>query len=171
MKATRGYTLLEMMVSVGLFSVVMLIATAAYLTLISVDRQTRATSDLMTNLSYTVDNMSRSIRTGTDYCVASCSQTRFSFIDSEGRQIVYRLSGSTITRQIDGATEVAITDPRISIASDGLRFYVWGEAEGSADNTQPRVLFTVKGSITPDAEEPPVTFIVQGAASQRAIDI
>lgn len=167
----RGYTLLEMIVSVGLFSVVMLVATAAYLTLISMDRQTRATSDLMTNMSFAVDSMTRSIRTGTDFCTATCAPSKFSFIDSEGRTIIYTLDNGQIMRQIDGATPLAITDPRIKVdATNGLRFYVWGEAAGAGDG-QPRVVFTVKGSITPDSNQEAVEFVVQGGATQRAIDL
>jgi len=167
----RGYTLLEMIVSVGLFSIVMLIATAAYLTLINMDRQTRATSDLMTNLSFAVDSMSRSIRTGTDYCVAGCFTDSFSFIDSEGRQIIYEYEGGVITRKIDGSTPLAITDPRITIpATNGLRFYVWGKNSGPADG-QPRVTFTIQGTITPDVNLDPVEFVIQSGATQRAIDL
>ncbi len=166
----RGYTLLEMIVSVGLFSIVMLVATAAYLTLINMDRQTRATSDLMTNLSFAVDSMSRSIRTGTDYCTAGCFTDSFSFVDSEGRQIVYELEGGVITRKIDGSTALAITDSRITISSpDGLRFYVYGDTAGASDG-QPRVTFTIKGSIQQPANDP-IEFVIQSGATQRAIDI
>lgn len=166
----RGYTLLEMIVSVGLFSVVMLVATAAYLTLISMDRQTRTTSDLMTNMSFVVDSMTRSIRTGSQYCVAGCLTNRFSFTDSEGREVVYALDDGVITRQIDSSVPLAITDSRITIGSEDLRFYVWGENAGPADG-QPRVHFTIRGTVSADSNAPDQEFVVQGGATQRIIDI
>lgn len=170
MNQTRGYSLLEMIVSVGLFSVVMLVATAAYLTLISMDRQTRATSDLMTNMSFAVDSMSRAIRTGTDYCIAGCFQDQFSFVDSENRVITYQLENGAITRKIGGAASQAITDPRITVGEGGLRFYVWGQTLGASDG-QPRVTFSVTGSVVAEPGADPIEFVVQGGATQRAIDI
>ena len=65
---SRGFTLLEMMVSVAVFSVVMVIVAAAYLNLLSLDREARATSDAADSLSFVVDTISaRTIRTGTTY--------------------------------------------------------------------------------------------------------
>lgn len=169
-RAQRGYTLLEMIVSVGIFSVVMLVATAAYLTLIHLDRQSRATTDVMTNLSFVIDSMSRSIRTGSDYCRTGCNASRFSFVDSEGRTIVYARTAGTITQQVDGGAPSPIVDSRITIPSDGLRFYRWGTNPGAADG-QPRITFVVKGSVVPEPGADPVTFVVQSGATQRLIDL
>lgn len=170
LRTHRGYTLLEMIVSVGIFSVVMLVATAAYLTLIHLDRQSRATTDVMSNLSFAVDSMSRAIRTGSDYCVAGCTSSRFSFIDSEGRRIVYAYTGGTITQQVESGAPAAIVDSRITVPSDGLRFYRWGTAPGAADG-QPRITFVIKGSVVPEPGAAPVTFVVQSGATQRLIDL
>ena len=51
----RGYTLVELIVSLGLFSMVMLVVTGAYLTLISLDRQARASNQLSATLSFAVE--------------------------------------------------------------------------------------------------------------------
>lgn len=166
----RGYTLLEMIVSVGIFSVVMLIATAAYLTLIHLDRQSRATTDVMSNLSFAIDSMSRAIRTGSNYCVSGCTSSSFSFVDSEGRTITYAYQGGTITQQVDGGAAVGIIDSRITVPSNGLRFYRWGTAAGAADG-QPRVTFVIKGSVIPEPGAAPVTFVVESGATQRLIDL
>jgi prepilin-type N-terminal cleavage/methylation domain-containing protein len=172
----RGYTLIELIVSVAIFSIVMLVAGAAFLALISLDRKARATNDVVTNLSYVIDSMERSVRTGTNYsCGGSgdCWATprdSLSFTDANGRAVSYArvASGSTgYVRQCISGTCTQLTDPRINVAR--LDFYARGTAAG--DPVQPMVVFVIRGVITPDATGVPVEFVTESAATQRLIDI
>lgn len=175
----RGYSLLELIVSVGLFSVVMLVVTGAYLTLISLDREARAGNQLSASLSFAIDSMARNIRTGTDFaCNANTSSpncsaggTSFSFKDSQGLTMTYRLKTDGSIGQCTGtpctdATAVALTDSNITI--DTLRFYVRGV--GTTDQVQPQVIFVLKGSAATDAGETS-DFSIQTTATQRLIDL
>lgn len=173
----RGYSLLEMIVSVGIFGIVMLAATGAYLSLIKLDREARATNDLANNLTFAVDSMARAIRTGTAYkCnnssaspnCTSTAGTSFGFLDSESpaRSIVYTLSSNQIVATINGTT-YPITDPRVRIES--MSFYVRGV--GTGDGTQPNVTFTIVGSLQTDAGQSPRTFTLQSGATQRFLDL
>jgi len=168
----RGYTLIELIVSVAIFSMVMLLATAALLTLIDLDRRARATNDVVTNLSYVVDSMARSIRTGTDYSCGSAGgdcptgRSSFSFTDYDGREVSYQMSGGTIGQCI-GSTCSTLTDPRITI--DTFTFYVIGSTRG--DGVQPRTLFTISGSLRPHPTDDLVKFTIESSATQRLIDI
>lgn len=175
--AHRGFTLIEMIVSVGLFSVVMLVVTAAYLAIISLDKESRSTNELVVNLSYALESMARNVRTGTSYSCAgagngTCEQ--LSFVDAEGKMVTYLRkidsAGSAIGQCTSGActsgTSVALTDPRISIQS--LTFYVWGV--GTGDGTQPQVLMTVHGTMQTSASRT-VDFTIQTSATQRALDL
>jgi prepilin-type N-terminal cleavage/methylation domain-containing protein len=178
---TRGFTLVELIVSVGLLSIVIVIAMSAYLSLIALDRKARATNDLMTNLSFAVEVMSRTIRTGSQYnCgstggVADCANgaSFFSFIDENSQRNTFLLKADgTVglcanTSVCTSSSATTITDPRIRITN--LMFYTQGT--GATDGLQPRVIFTVSGSITPDEKSAPVTFTVEGGATQRIIDI
>lgn len=170
----RGYTLIELIVSVALFSIVMLIATAAFLKVIQLDRQARATNDVVTNLSYVVDSMARSVRTGSEYVCGTgdCESTprdTFTFTDADGRSVSYGRNGGSVEQCIDG-TCMPITDPRITVGT--LAFYARGTASGqSGDVSQPFVVFTLHGSIVPDSSSAPIEFTIESAASQRLIDI
>ena len=62
-----GFTLIEMIVSLGVFSVVITIAVGALLVLIATNQQLQAEQSVMTNLSFALDSMTREIRTGTRY--------------------------------------------------------------------------------------------------------
>lgn len=174
----RGYTLLEMIVSVGIFSLVMLAATSAYLALISLDREARATTDVVTNLSFVIDSMVREIRIGTDYACnnnqsspncPSSPGTSFGFVDSRSpaRDVVYSVSGDQVIVTIDGVAST-LTDPRVHV--DTLAFYVRGVGSSGAEATiQPQVIFVLKGTI----EAQPgkfVNFTLQGSATQRLLE-
>lgn len=66
----KGFTLIEMIVSLGLFSVVVIVAVGSLLTLIGTNEQLQAERSVMTNLSFALDSMVREIRTGTNYYCA-----------------------------------------------------------------------------------------------------
>lgn len=181
----RGFTLLEMIVSVGLFSVVMLIATSAYLTLISIDREVRTTNEVANNLSFAIDDLARSLRTGSDYRYAGGKLT---FTDSNNCTVIYRLSEPIAGKQALGKCEqepaggtcatpetlacasrdaVPVTDERIDIEL----FNVYLRGQSTSDTEQPRVTFTLKGVMEVGANSEPAEFIIQGGATQRVIDI
>ncbi len=63
----QGFTLIEMIVSLGVFSVVVLAAVGALLILVATSRQLQGEQSVMTNLSFALDSMTREIRTGTHY--------------------------------------------------------------------------------------------------------
>lgn len=179
MPSLRGYSLLELIVSLGLFSMIMLIVMGAYVTLLSLDRQARASNHLATSLSFSVESMARTLRTGTDYACnrngasPNCTSggSSISFVDSQGQTVTYLLkSNGSIGQCVGGlctdASAVALTDRRIAISS--LRFYVRGV--GSGDYVQPQVTFQVAGTMTTDAGET-TGFSVQTSATQRLIEI
>lgn len=179
-RTSRGYTLLEMIVAVGIFSLVMLTATGAFLTLIRLDREARLTNDVVTNLSFAVDSMARTLRTGTNYDCTPASQgsydnclgggTSVRFTDADGRAIVYALSSGQITVSINGGAATPLTDPRVSIQT--LTFYVRGvgTTESAGQKTEPQVTFTIYGQMT-TAQGNSVDFTIQGGATQRILEL
>lgn len=62
-----GFTLIEMIVSLAVFSVVVTISVGALLMLIATNQQLQNEQSVMTNLSFALDSMTREIRTGTNY--------------------------------------------------------------------------------------------------------
>lgn len=179
-RAHRAYTLLELIVSVGIFSIVMLAATSAYLSLISLDRQARATTDVVTNLSFVVDSMSREIRSGNGYrcnnnaTTPNCTitpGTSFRFMDSRlpSREIIYTLSNGQIFMSINGGAASAFTDPRVNITT--LAFYVSGVGTTGANSyLPPRVTFVLRGTLN-IGNGKTVEFSLQGSATQRFLEL
>ena len=176
----RGYTLLELIVSVGLFSLVMVIVMGVYLALISYDRQARATNQLVANLSFGLESMARNIRTGTGYSCSGGICTSFGFTDAQKSAVLYRLKTDGTLGRCTGAAAAtaasctdsvatALTDPRIEI--EVLRFNVIGESNSAGDViTQPFVTITTQGAMTTDAGEE-IDFAIQTTATQRVLDL
>jgi prepilin-type N-terminal cleavage/methylation domain-containing protein len=182
----RAFTLIEMMVSVAIFSVVMVIVGAAYLNLINLDQQARAVDEDADNISFVIDSMARAIRTGTsyncdqsgalnNYC-ASTAGNSFSFTDSAGEIDTYILSNNRIGECLNYSSICTsgvsafqyITSPDITVTN--LSFYVRGAPKG--DNLQPQVMFSVTGKInSAKATQAPVSFTIESSATQRAIDL
>ena len=177
LKNKRGFTLVELIVSVGLFTVVVTIAMTAYLRLISIDRKTRALNDVVTNLSFVVDSMERSIRTGTDYNAGDSGGAnfqfgtggvnKFSFTNDAGKRVTYILvptSGSqnaiaqcvgvfSSNCSVGSGNEVIVTDPRINITD--MSFYVDGVSTLTGGSS-----WHLSGG---DGKQPMVFFTIRGS--------
>ena len=70
----RGFTLIEMIVSVGLFAIVMLVCVGALLSLVNANRKAQALQSVMNNLNIALDGIVRNAREGSDYDgSAACS--------------------------------------------------------------------------------------------------
>lgn len=77
-----GFSLVEMIVSLGVFSVVITIAVGALLTMIASNNQLQAEQSVMTNLSFALDSMTREIRTGSHYYCYSAGSDNNNIFDS-----------------------------------------------------------------------------------------
>ena len=66
-----GFTLIEMLVSVGLFTIVMTIGLSVILSVVDGNKKSQSINTVVNNLNSGIDSMVRDIKTGTDYhCVA-----------------------------------------------------------------------------------------------------
>jgi prepilin-type N-terminal cleavage/methylation domain-containing protein len=64
-----GFSLIELMVSLTIFSIVMTISISTLLVIIDANAKSQALYDTMTNVSFAVDSITRNLRTGhTFYC-------------------------------------------------------------------------------------------------------
>ena len=70
-----GFTLIEMLVSVALFSVVMVVALGALLSMSVATRKAEAINSAVNNLGAAIDSMSRAVRTGFNYHCGSSNMS------------------------------------------------------------------------------------------------
>ena len=189
-KKVRGFTLIEMMVSLGIFTVVLSISVGALLAMVSSNRKTQTLRSAMDNLNLAMEEMSRNIIQGRKYhCGASvlpvaniedaldCTAGKEFFLAMEAHsgnstiatdQIVYRLATTTTTGRLQksinsGVSFNDVTAPSIKI--EKLEFYVFGNAIG--DDEVPRVIITIGGTAGVK-EGTQSSFNIQTMATQRA---
>src|SRR3989344_4154167 len=82
-KLTTGFTIIETMISIGLFVIIVVFGTGALLNANLVHNKTEDQRSIMDNLSFIMEDMSRNLRTGYNY---RCYDTEI-WIDSQDPQI------------------------------------------------------------------------------------
>lgn len=95
MKRSNGFTLVELIVSLGIFTAVMFIATGALLSIINVNKKAQAQQSAINNINFALENMARNIRTGSRYI---CSNRDIDVLT----QSTYSQVGNNISPSGDG---------------------------------------------------------------------
>ena len=191
----RGFTLVELMVSISIFTVIMTISMGSILGVFDVNKKSQSLRAVMDNLNFTLEVMTRTIRFGTNYhCnadVGSPSATRdcsssdtvtlngstsqfvsssFAVTNSEGVVVIYRLTDGRISRTIGSATYF-LTSPDVTITNLGFRVLGTDKFSVNEDLSQPQVIITIGGyaglSTKPSSQS---AFTLQTTVSQRLFD-
>ncbi len=170
--SSRGYSLIELIVALGLFSFVMTIATGGYLIMLSVNRNAQAITTGVNSLSYALESMTRTIRTGSDYTcnggVTDCNEG--STFKVKAITDIYVTYGSFVDAQGNGVitqNDIPLTDSSINVTS--LTFYATGMTD--ADAIQANVIISITGRVPVGPGKPPKEVNVQSSATMRGTDI
>lgn len=171
---SRGFTLIELIVAMGLFAFVMSISMGAYLVMIATSREAQASATGINNLSYALESMSRDMRTGKSYSL-SCGpggSNTFSFdrYDQNGvvTRVVYTLSTGRIYQQEGSDTPYPLTDPLVQVGR--LMFYCNGTQRGGGDVVQANVTVVIEGTVSAGPAKSR-TFNVQTTSTMRGVDL
>lgn len=142
----RGFTLVELLVAVAVFSVAVSTAAGGFINALKTQHQTTALVSANSNVSLVIEQMAREIRTGSDFCVngQNCSLDSLSFKNARGEIVTYCLFDSSIFRGTGGAVcgggnFQKITADNVFVRH--LNFYLIGENPG--DGLQPRTTISV----------------------------
>lgn len=196
---SRGFTLVEMMVSISLFGVIMLVSVGALLSLVDANRKARSLESVMNNLNISLDSMVRAIRMGTHYNCGStaipqapnwgdCAQgvapltivpAVFSFAPygsnpaAQTERTVYSIANDAQGRarlyRSQNGGSASIPVTAPEVEIEEMQMYVVGSAP--QDVTQPKVVIVVRGAAGEDGTNIRTTFYIQATAVQRALDI
>jgi len=188
---SRGFTLVELLVSTAIFAVVMTISVGALLSLADANKKAQAIKSVMNNLNFALESMARNMRVGFDYhceeigtlsnieTPQDCSsnggvllafEAHDGNIETSADQVVYRYDATNkrIERSEDGgATFSYVTAPEVQI--DELKFYALNTSR--ADNNQAKIVITLKGTAQASDLRIATTFAIQTTVSQRLLDI
>lgn len=194
----RGFTLLEMIVALAIFTIALFIATSTFLSVVNADRKSRGIRVATDNLNLALEDISRKIKTGYSYScdggatVADCtsgSHSTLAFTDQAGTRIMYKLgsgpgtivagtvasgcgtgyaAGQGCILRSDDGGVSFITATSPEISITLLKFLVGGSAIWP-DTQQPSVIVVVSGSLG-NQTATQVAFRVQTTITQRAYD-
>ncbi len=190
----RGFTLIEVLVSLSIFTIVVTISVSALYSLIDANARSRNSQSVATNLSFMLDSMTREIRTGTHYyCATSVSQSLPTGLNdtstqdctagngvamafNEGgqsltqnassRRIAYRLNEGRLQRRLGNGTWLNLTAEDVEVES--LQFSV--EGSSITDDLTPIATIYIKGRVG-DEETNRDDFDIQTTITQRLLDI
>lgn len=183
----KGFTLLEMLVAIFIFTIVVTVAASAIINIINVNRKSRELQTVMGNINLAIESLSRDIRFGSNY---SCNNSTALYPDvatdcsgngveqislaRNGQRIVYNLfrdplaggKGKLVKTVYDPGPPVStisndMTSTEVDITK--LAFYVVGVG---GSNPHPRVLITLSGLVKFTTGEP-TTFSIQTTVAQR----
>lgn len=168
-----GYTLVELIVAIGFFTLIMTLASGAYLVMINTNRQAQGIANGINNLSFAIETMMYNIRTGTGYVCGTgdCpnGESSFSFTDADGNSVIYDLSVPAI-QQTKNGTVSPLTDSSVEVSL--LTFYVTGTGKPQAlDYNQPYVTIVVHGTVSVGPGKPPQPFTIETGAAMRGTDL
>ncbi|MEK9166540.1 MAG: prepilin-type N-terminal cleavage/methylation domain-containing protein [Patescibacteria group bacterium] len=188
-RSSSGFTLIEMIVSLSIFSLVMAMSLTALLTVSQAQKQAIGAKNNFDNLSFSLEAMTKEIKAGAsfdcipstpalDNCPYSVSDpgtggSALTFINNEGRQVTYSLSPA---RQLIRQTNTAPCNnapffcpiSALSVKITRLVFYVSGAS--LTDNEQPRVTTIMEGQSPGFKPGQLARFNLQTTATPRPLD-
>lgn len=196
LQKNKGFTLIEMLVALSLFTIVVTIAVGAFLSLIGASKSVQGEQSVITTLTFVLDSMTREIRTGINYYCDDATTLRtgtfstssirdcvagddgVSFIEagssitagSSNRRIAYYFDTSsatnTIMRRVGNGTPQSIVSDGITVTN--AEFFVTGTDRlgTGTDTNQPTVTIILEA-----IDENGATTTLQTTVTQRELDI
>jgi prepilin-type N-terminal cleavage/methylation domain-containing protein len=185
----KGFSLIELMVSLTIFSMVMVVSISTLLTMVDANAKAQALYTAMTNLSFAVDSMSREIRTAYDHYCNGANTAAFatngtlapdSNLDCSGDDAVaftrekdnaragYRLNNQAIEQKVIGVAGDAwlpITSPTTIVES----FSVVVDGSQGGDNRQTHISLLIQGYVS-NGLDSNTDFVLQTDVTQRILN-
>lgn len=184
----RGYTIIETMIAISLFLVVVITGMTALLNANLLHQKSQNMRSIMDNLSFIMEDMSRNIRTGTNFhCIApaeslsgfsgpksgpSCWAVAFRAADGVSVWVYYVDNTGKIFRSTDGGSSYVQLNPDEVVITNTLSpFSVLGAEPPAGDLQQPLVDIRLVGNITLSGKNVVTPFSLQTTVSERLVDI
>jgi len=184
----KGFTLIEMIVSLALFSIVAVIGAGALLKIIAADKKAESLKTVINNMNFALESLTRESRMGTKYfctdtptsnvttgqdCTDSTGKSTLEFVSSDGRLFVYSIvpvsAGIYKLQKSESAIGGALdfydaTSPDVKL-TDAF-FKVTGSLPSDIDGEPGKIFVFLKGYTQPRAQIKS-EFTIQTTVSQR----
>ncbi|MCX6731699.1 MAG: prepilin-type N-terminal cleavage/methylation domain-containing protein [Candidatus Parcubacteria bacterium] len=155
----KGFTIIEMVVAVGVFAVVMTVSLAAFLNVSDIQKRAEALRVINDNLNFSLETMMREIRAGSNYRVGS-GGTSLTIAGVSGGDITYRSNNGRIEKSVAG-NPITLTAPEVNI----IKLLFIREPQ-TGPQYQPRITIIINGSA---GEKKVINLNLQTTISQRKL--
>jgi len=190
-----------MLVSISLFSIVMMISVGTLLALVDANRKAQNVSTITTNLHFALDLMSRTIRTGTNYYCADKTMPpghantskgdcppgggqALSFVDQAGvltayvyddsRRTIYRIQDTDADGKLNGGETKEDMTATTQLQIVNMRFFVDGTnryTDGGSDNKTQPFVRILVQALAGTDPDTSATMNIETTIVQRALDL
>lgn len=173
LKAREGFTLLELLIGMGMFVIIATIAVGGFAHTLKTQRQAAGLIAVNSSMSLTIEQMIREVRTGYDFCVRGqdcLGESELSFRNAENNVVTYCLHDGAIRRGTGGGVCGGsgfrnITASHVLIHS--LSFAVSGN--DASDGLPPRITVSL-GMSAREASIKDIVVSLQTTVSARVLD-
>lgn len=188
----KAFTLVELLVAIGIFSILVAIGIGGFVNALHTQRQVAALISVQSNASVALEQMAREMRTGFLFCDSAGNPTPNSacafpvctvnsvtnvwtcnglidFYNASAQNVDYEIQNGELARSDTGigGTFIPITGTDVDVTN--LTFSLFGNTEG--DHWNPRI--TISLSVAPSSTDPALSSDVlhlQTTVSARQID-
>lgn len=194
LRSDRGFSLIELLVSMAIFTVVLTMAVGGLLVLISSNAKAQNIQEAVSNVQFALDSMAREIRNGSSYyCTdsGSVSDGDYSAVqdcdDGNALSVIeggvnqelgisqsansrigwrYNSSAQSVERWDGGGAWERLTSSKVSITEMYFRVI----HTSKSDQRQPMVTIYIKGEVT-GINDTGSEFTLQTSLTQRQLDL
>ncbi len=144
LKTFRAFTVIELLVAMGLFIILMGIAAGSFIRAMRTQRAIVALMAANDNASLTLEQMAREIRTGSNFI--KLSETELRFDNAYTVPVVYRLEGGAVER---GTTDINFITTYKKITADNVKvnnFVIKLFGQNPGDGYPPRITISISAT-------------------------
>lgn len=177
----RGFSLLELIVAMGVFSIAAVVVVGSFISLLDAQRRAVANQTAMDNIRFAMDAMAKEIRTGSNYA-NTCSFADYipatgvkpfpcpaiKFINAKKEEVFYRwrnIDGSVIEKAIDPVLSFScidnFDDPIHSACPDTGKFLAITDEKVRIDDLK----FYIIGNAPGDGLQPYVVINIEATVN------
>ena len=166
LKADAGYSLIELLVAIGVFATVVAIMSGMFMTSLRGQKKAVTVQNLADNIRYAMEIMSKEIRMGSGFGLnGGILQFKSNMPNRNGANVEFSLQGGQIMFDDDtGALPVATSITSNNAMVTGLNFSLY-----PTTGTQKRVLISIQAASAGTASDAATSINVQTTVAPRII--